>query len=329
MKPNRKQLSYIIIILITILVMFGIFLIFEFKLFESQDQNIESKALKVDPYLYDELATRQLNNGSWDNDMETTALASNALTQNADVLNRQRLYIDWDEGNDELDYIESANYNSVESAQNWSEANYDNNLSLNFQIIINYNNAVLSQSDNSKINNVTYMADQTTKIILSTQMKDGSWDNDIKQTSQSIYVLKQNQDQNEDSIIAGENWLISQQDNSDWGNGSNDIFALLALHNSSFDVSQVLERVIAYQFQNGSFGDIETTAWALIALSLYDDPNACDAAKAAREWLRQQENVSDRDLALISIAEMEYISNAITRKDASEGIWEGKGPPTI
>lgn len=329
MKPNRKQLSYLIIILITILVMFGIFIIFEFKLFESQDQNIESKSLKLDPYEYNELATRQQNNGSWDNDIETTVLVTNALTQNADFINRHKDDVEWEEGNVSLDYIRDTNYNSVESAQNWTQDNYGTNLPLNFQIILNYNNVVLSQSDNSEINNVTNIADQTTEIILSTQMQDGSWNNDVKQTSLSIYVLKQNQDPNEDSIIAGENWLISQQDNGDWGNGSNDIFALLALHNSSFDVSQALERVIAYQFNNGSYGDIETTAWALIALSLYDDPNACDAAKAAREWLRQQQNVSDRDFALISLAEMEYISNAVNRMDASDGIWEGKGPPTI
>ncbi len=289
----------------------------------------ESASLEAAPTVWDDLTVRQQDNGSWDNDLETTVIASNALTQNIDLMNEGNEKINWQMNQSELEEKIESNTQSVEDAQKWTVSNYEKDVPLTTQNHLSYQIGVAFRQQNIDSESIINLSQDTNDVILSFQSPNGSWYGDVQQTSFSIYVLKRSNLTNFNAITAGESWLISRQENNSWGGILNDTFALLALHNSTYNMEPVAERLITQQWTNGSFGDLETTAWAVIALSLYDVPGSREAATYARQWLSQQENVSDRHLALISLAESEYLTNEATRIEGMRDIHKDKGPPTL
>ena len=296
---------------------------------ESEKFASQKNKLSVDAELWDELAARQQNNGSWEGDLETTVIASNALAQSVDLMDENEEEIEWDTDGDSLEDVKEKNSESVEAAQEWTVINYEDDAPISTQVYLSYHIGFINRQNEIDKGNITNLTQQINNVILKGQLEDGSWSNNIQQTSFSLYVLKKDQDVSDNAINAGENWLISQQKNGSWGSVLNDTFALLALHNTSYDMTNVINYVVSNQMSNGSIGDLETTAWAVIALSLYDTPNSREAANSARQWLLEQKNVSDRDLALISLAESEYITREVNRIQSTHGIQHGKSPPLI
>jgi predicted transcriptional regulator len=328
MKMGKKQLRIIIGIFSICIITLVIIIITNYTLRGSDESPTAEKTVGADTGVWNDLAMRQQNNGSWSDDLETTVIASNALFQSLELMDEYEEEIDWDDDGDGLETIEAENSKSVAEAENWTVNNYQQDAPIVTQSLVNYNGMINGLRMNVSTDFIK-ITQQTSDIILNTQSLNGSWNNDIQDTSFSLYVLKKNPDVDKKVIESGEKWLISQQKDGSWGTSLNDTLALLALHNSSYQMDNSVLRLILSQAPNGSFGDLETTAWAVIALSLYDVPGTSEAANSAREWLLDYDNVSDHELALISLAESEYITSEVMRLSGIHGVQKGKGPPII
>ena len=332
MKMGKKQLGCLIGIFVIILVIVGVLIFLGYGQEKKEtDISAETGSLTADPTVWDGLASRQQANGSWDNDLETTMIASNALTQSVELMDSDENNIDWQRAKADVNTSKVTNTEAVEDAQDWTFQNYQQDAPLEAQNSIQYHVKFLMRQDYIDEGNMTSLSQQTSDVVLSYQSNDGSWNSNVQQTSFSVYVLKKFEPVNTKAVKAGEDWLIAQQENGSWGSVKNDTFALLALHNTSMDMSEVIESVIASQDSNGSIGDLETTAWATIALSLYDTPSSHAAASHARHWLLEleQENLSDRELALVSLAESEYLTSEVIRLGNISEVKTGKGPPVL
>jgi predicted transcriptional regulator len=301
---------------------------------EQRDSSLaaESTTINSDPTLWNDLAARQNTNGSWDDDLETTVIASNALTQSNDIIENSEDYIDWDEENVNISSVQVSNEESIEKATNWTVDNYQKDEPVQTQVLVNLHLNLYRISYDNGTPDTTNITEVTNQIILDSQRPDGSWNFDVQDTGISLYVLKKGKSEETERIKLGEDWLIDQKEDNTWGSVKNDTFALLGLHDTDEDLEPVLEQVLNAQEPDGSFedGDVETTAWAVIALSLYDTPSTREAASQARAWLINNQGDTDRELALISLAEVEYLNSEVTRIASHEDTdhpEKDKGPP--
>lgn len=329
MRLGQKHLGLILGILIAVLVIIIAYVILNINLDDSKRYEMKDRQLNAESALWDELVVQQDINGSWDDDLDTTMIASNALSQSVELMENNEDDIDWDLDGDQLTYSKIENEQAVLEAENWTLDNYEPDAPLVTQTYVNIHFNAYNRLDADHQLNVTLITQQSNDIILDQQLSDGSWNGNIKQTAFSLYVIKKNNQSNKNAVITGENWLISQQENGSWGSTSNNIYALIGLYNSSYDLYGLVELLIKEQAENGSFGDLETTAWAVIALSMYDVSGSSKAAELAREWLINQEYSSNHELALVALAESEYLINEINRPTQPILIQKGKGPPGL
>ena len=331
MKVGKKQIGCLLGLFIIMIIILTIFLFLKNDYPDDEKIAMSSERVSVDLAPWDELAIRQQDNGSWDDDLETTMIASNALTQGIELMDSDGDGIDWQTDKASLNQSKNEKSEAVKEAQEWSVNNYGIDAQISTQNNVNYFFGIMLRQDIIDYSNMTSLAAQSNEVVISSQSNNGSWDDNVQQTGFSTYVLKKSQEPNTEAIKAGEDWLISKEKNGNWGSTTNDTFALLGLHNTSYDMSEVIDRLIKSQDSNGSFKDLETTAWAVIALSLYDDLDARKAANNAREWLLEQQGLSDRELALKALAESEFISSEINRIEGVQEykVIQEKGPPAI
>jgi DNA-binding transcriptional ArsR family regulator len=293
-----------------------------------QDPGEDNKVV-MNAAIYNDLRSRQQSDGSWDNDFETTMIASNALVQNNVLLDEHSETIE--QTNDDGADVESqqvANGNSLEIALFYTYNNYEDDTPLPVQIMINYDSNFIVNTSSQDIIESNISA-RSFRIIENSQSQNGSWKDDIKLTGLSLFTLKKNSEVKLEVIEKGEEWLIEHQDQSgSWGSILNDSLAILALHDTDYGLSNAVDNLINDQNPNGSFGDIETTAWATIALTLYNSEESIEASSKAREWLLTRDNYTDREVALTSLADVEYLTAEISRLEEENIFYKEKGPPT-
>jgi predicted transcriptional regulator len=326
MKPWKGKGRLITIILMVSVIVISLIPLANLYSYE-EEQTPKDEKIVMDVALYEDLRSRQRSDGSWD-DYETTMIASNAIVQNNILLEEHVDKIEFKNNNygDSEQQIQK-NEESMKNASTYTNDNYQEDAPLTTQIMVN-NNLKFLVDINTTYNNASSIIEQSGKIIESSQEQSGSWNDDIRLTSLSLFTLKRNPKANEEIIARGEDWLIEKRNPSgSWGSVKNDSLATLALFDTDIDLTNAVNNLVANQKPDGSFGDIETTAWATIGLSLYASEESIEAATKAREWLLAQDEFTDREVALTSLADVEYMVADISRSESEEVFYKEKGPP--
>lgn len=259
-------------------------------------------------YILDYANNFQESNGSWDYDINITVKLTAANCGAVTFFG-----IDSD---DSYEYIVAA-----DSGANWTINNYHKNVSVETQSII-YFGADLTYG-RLAINEWDDFQGKVRSDMIANQRSDGSWYNDVGDTAIATYALNTRGLEDYRVIEKGVSWLQEQEDELTWGSVEDDSKAILALDSARIDIWEEIAALIMKQRPDGSFGGIEDTAWATMALSTQPNKEAADRAVS---WLRSQKYKNNNDLAMAALAE-QYYENA-----KREGKGEGSGfipPPLI
>lgn len=229
------------------------------------------------------LEDSQQSDGSWNNDMQVTQMASIGLANSGD---------------------QDGDGNHDRGVRIWTRRNYDPNASIMTQSLI-LNNIKARSFCNVSLPEMDDVSFQATNAIVDKQMDDGSWEGNPEQTGIAIYGLKASDTVDDEVTEQGQDWLMSHRNGDTWGDTKTDSFAVIALENSIYDTKPIADNIVHRQSFNGSFGDIETTAWAVIALSRLNDEEYRGPSTEALSWLKDQETTLE-ETALISMATYEF-----------------------
>jgi predicted transcriptional regulator len=164
--------------------------------------------------------------------------------------------------------------------------------------------------------------------LLDGQRSDGSWNQDPGDTAIAVYALTKDMDENREAVDSGTDWLLDQEDKEShsWGSVEDDSKAILALDSAGYDVWEEIAALILKQKPDGSFGGIEETSWAVMALSTNPMKESMESMERAVTWLRAQEFDNDRDLAIAALAE-QYYENTEPMEEGGAGGKSGFIPP--
>jgi predicted transcriptional regulator len=155
--------------------------------------------------------------------------------------------------------------------------------------------------------------------LVSTQQPKGDWNNDIGDTALASGALII-ADDDSGAVIRGIEWLQEYEDpkTHSWGTIDDDSKAIMALDSAGVDVWDELAALMLKQKPDGSFGGIEETSWAVIALSTNYNDETVKSMERAVTWLRDQEYDNNQDLALAALAE-QYYEDAKFREGSGGG----------
>ena len=144
--------------------------------------------------------------------------------------------------------------------------------------------------------------------LLARQHSDGSWNQDQGDTAIAVYALASDIDENREAVEYGIDWLLDQEDKEShsWGSVEDDSKAILALDSAEIDVWEEIAALMLKQKPDGSFGGIEETSWAVMALSTNPNKETMESMERAVTWLRAQDFDNDKDLAMAALAEQYY-----------------------
>ncbi len=250
-----------------------------------------------DPLLID-LNDEQLTNGSWGDDIK--------LTTDAILVN------------------ENAGYGKIspkgmEIANSWTEQRYyddtdgdglpDESNSVSYRVHA-YSNVLniggLRGGECAWDFSPTLYNDVESELI-SIQKDDGSWNNDPGDTGIAVYSMIMRSGTN-DFTIQGTRWLLDNQDKEDltWGSISDDSKAILALDAAGYDMWEEIAALMLKQRPDGSFGGVEDTSWAVMAMSTDLNDETMARMERAVAWLRSQEYDNNEDLVNAALAEQYY-----------------------
>lgn len=248
-------------------------------------------------------------NGTWGGDVNTTAISTYANSINED-------------------YNKSSNI--TQKAFNWTEDNYQNLSTEGAALFVlaeapapgdatDFDTDTDSNQGAGSSVPVYRSAIQinTAEDLSASQLPNGSWNDDISQTAIATYALASVYGSTNISANKGADWLISVEVAYDWDSAQDSAKAILALNAVKRDVELEMEKLEAWQSQNGSYGDVEVTSWALMALSV-DIENHLGDITPALSWLKTQNITDDRELALSALAEQYYNSGILERKTETE-----------
>jgi predicted transcriptional regulator len=251
--------------------------------------------------ILDEANTYQDSNGSWGEDIEVTYKLTVANAGNT---------VDID------GIVVPDTYSlRVTNALDWTIDSYDvKTVSVETQGLIARDDwGALYEIGGAKFYN---FQDKVEGDLISFQDTRGSWNNDVDDTAMAVYGLTATADTNKISIDSGVQWIRKQEEDDEfsWGTISSDSKAILALQSAGIDVREEIAALIAKQNPDGSFGGIEETSWAVIALSTSLNEEIMERMERAMQWLRSQEYDNNEDLANAALAE-EYYENALDSWD--------------
>lgn len=267
----------------------------------------------IDPpdFLLEELNSVQDENGSWQSDLNTTAISgyTNSFyddhsTENASGGSEKTL--------------------RAQESINWTSQNYYYGAPAETQAFILMNDVVELPSTPSMDYELGDFQTTVEYELLANQKPNGSWNDDISDTALATYAFAQVYGPDNESVEKGITWLKDMEVDNEWGSIQEGAKAILALDATNNDINYELEELILKQEQNGSFGTVEDTAWALMAISVDLDLDNIEYADKAIIWLRTQEMDDERDLALAALGEQYYNSAVIE----SNILGTGLGPPS-
>lgn len=255
-------------------------------------------------YLLDQANDFQLPDGSWDRDINITA----KLT----VAN----YWASTRFDNDTEYSIKIHFDVANLGTNWTLNNYHKDVSVETVSIIYLSlDTEFCSSDSDGY--VHYKVDLQHHLITA-QQPDGSWNNKVSDTALTTYALNKREVENREAVERGLFWLKEQEDEDEftWGSIEDDSKSILALDNAGAVVWKEISGLMLKQSPDGSFGGIEDTAWATMALST--QPNK-EAADKAMSWLRSQNYENNNDLAMAALAEQFYEKVKFERETGEKG----------
>ncbi len=313
-----------------VLTLFVIIAIITLIMFSSPDKTVqtETNTLQINEN-QEQMKMSQRNDGGW-GDAETTALTAYALMESGvppDAVYQNAKGADVSIANqnvsDAVDYVWNQTYYEEECSQNITIANnswYTTNTAISLNLVV-CDEIYYAQ-------NVTFTlstSDQTTNTsrsgylqhkLKSCQSQDGSWNNNITETALAVYSLKKSGYENKTVIYMGVDWL---QGNRELAVSSKDIaLTIIALNEYGINIDSYVDSLAEKQKSDGSFGTVEDTSWAVIALSKSKNDDVLKSRDNAVAWLKKQNIGDNRELALATLAFIE--SNKVIEKT-------GPGPP--
>jgi predicted transcriptional regulator len=166
--------------------------------------------------------------------------------------------------------------------------------------------------------------------LIKTQNNDGSWNNDPGDTGIAVYSRAARTGKIDEISLRGINWLLENEDKEalTWGEISDDSKAILALDSAGYDMWEEIAALMLKQRPDGSFGGIEETSWAVIAMSTNLNDKTMESMERAMTWLRSQEYENNEDLANAALAEQYYERAKRDWDPPDSTIIEGKGGGT-
>jgi predicted transcriptional regulator len=253
-----------------------------------------------------------MQNGTWGDDVNSTAISTYANSINEE-------------------YNESGNM--TQKAFNWTEDNFQNLSTEGAALfVLAEAPAPVDAGDSDGFDTDTDSNEgagsyvpvyrsaiqiNTAEDLFASQLPNGSWNDEISQTAITTYALASVYGSTNISANKGADWLMSVEATYGWGSVGDSAKAILALNAVKRDVDSEMQKLDAWQSPNGSFGDVENTSWALMALSVEIENHPEDVASAL-SWLKTQNITDDRELALSALAEQYYNSAILEPKTRTE-----------
>ena len=274
----------------------------------------------------EQMKLNQQNNGGW-GDAETTSLTAYALMESG--VSPDAVY-----QNAEGVNVSIANQNVSNAVDYmWAQTCYDEE-SQNITIVNNtccitgvaLNLVACDEVYYAQNVNVTLSAsDQATNNsrssflqyrLVSCQSQNGSWNNNVTETALAVYSLKKSGYENDTVISMGVDWL---QGNKKLIVSPRDMaLTIIALNEYGINIDSYVDTLAEKQKTDGSFGTVEETSWAVIALSKSKNDDVLKSRDNAVAHLKKQKTEDNKELALTTLAFIE--SNEIVEKT-------GPGPP--
>ena len=269
-------------------------------------------------YLRELLNENQNANGSWDECMD--------ITVGATLVNSYSSY--------DADFV-------VTDGMKWIESNYEDE-NYNVTVTLCYGGSskivtagIQTQAFILKIDvddDVVGWSELQMDVkgdLVTLQDEDGSWNNDVGDTALATDSLAEWEDSSE-NYEKGIEWLQEYEDpkTHSWGSVDDDSKAIMALDSAGVDIWDEIAALMLKQKPDGSFGGIEETSWAVIALSTNPNEETMLSMDKAVAWLRDQEYDNNQDLALAALAE-QYYEDAKFKEERGGGTGSGTGfiPP--
>ncbi|MDI6917953.1 MAG: hypothetical protein QMC80_09190 [Thermoplasmatales archaeon] len=307
-----------------VLILFAVIIIIMMVMFSSPDKTVQTETnMQEINENQEQMKMNQQNNGGW-GDAETTSLTAYALMESgvqpyAVYQNAERVNVSIANQNvsNAMDYV-------------WAQTCYDENDEDEPQNITTANitcyTATAVALNLVVCDDITLSAsDQTTNAsrssflqyrLISCQSQSGSWNNNVTDTSLAVYSLKKSGYENETVISRGIDWL---QGNMELAVSPKDMaLAIIALNEYGVNVEGYADSLAEKQKNDGGFGNVEDTSWAVIALSKSENTEVLKSRDNAVAWLKNQKIEDNRELALTTLAFIE--SNGVVEKT-------GPGPP--
>ncbi len=313
-----------------ILVLFAIIAIIVVIAFSSSNKTVHTETnTEIISENQKEMKTSQKNDGGW-GDAETTALTTytlleggtspNAIYQNAEGTNvsianqnvsNAASYLWCDVYNDE----DSQNI-TITATNAWFTSTTTVALNLVvFDGLHSAQNITFTSSAPDQVMNDSISSHLQCRLT-SWQSLNGSWNNSVTDTALAVYALKKSGYGNETVISRGTDWL---QGNGELATSSKDIaLTIIALNKCGLCVDEYIDALAEKQGPDGSFGSVEDTSWAVIAISKTDLNNVAERRDKSLTWLKNQKIITERERALTTLAFIE--SNEIVE-------YSGSGPP--
>lgn len=279
---------------------------------EEADDQIEIQEPTGQSSLLENLSTAQDPNGSWDNELKTTAIVVYTFSLDAN-------YYTGDESQDAPSDSYNLSTSEASEGMRWILGNYNSDdVSVETEalvviatdsLITTINSEGLESQESPDMSGLeeselVAFKEEVIEDLESESSEDGCWNDDVGDTALAIYALAETGDDiNDDLISEGIDWLKSKEKDHSWGTVQDDAKAIMALARVGENTDNEIKALIERQRSDGSFGSIEDTAWAVIALSSHDSTDAAISAHNAMEWLRGQEYKNDDELALSAMAE--------------------------
>ncbi len=164
---------------------------------------------------------------------------------------------------------------------------------------------LLAFSEYSRVNGTVKMnINETVSAMISTQYSNGSWNDSIYETALAMHALAQVSPHNDSSLQRGYAYIRGRESNDHWGGAHNTSVAIIALSDLGYPIDNEIARLAEMQNSNGSFDDVETSSWALMALARSNSSVAKSASAKVAKWLGciEENSLSDRELAFASLA---------------------------
>ncbi|MHA2173161.1 MAG: hypothetical protein ACXAB7_25175, partial [Candidatus Kariarchaeaceae archaeon] len=299
---------------VSLLTLIIIGLVFIFTL-AAMTGDVEDKVDDSNGLLF-RLNENQNEKGSWDDEVNVTAIGSLANDINIDTnlgnFRSSGAKVDYEFADGSVICYDSQP--RLKSSSKWL---VNNTLEVHSNEFASYN----LQVRNTDVTYGDYVGYQTmlSDVLIIAQELDGSWNQNVSDTTMAVIGLTAIEEENSITVEKGVDWLIENKDKISRGPIIDEAKTILALKSAKIDVRDEISALKLKQKPDGSFGGIEETSWAVMALSAHPNEETMISMERAVTWLRDQNYDNNNDLAIAALAEQYYGNSKLFDEKEKEG----------